>query len=399
MGLIHATAGAISGTFADQWKDFFTVPDGLTSTTAVVGAQQRGTNFGRGSNVEGSNDVITNGSKIVVPEGYGLLLMEDGAITGFTAEPGGYEWNSEAQDSQSFLSGGAFLSSTVRTSYERFKFGGRPSNQQRAFFVALKELPGNRFGTMSEIYWDDAFLRTQVGAITRGTFTLQIVDPILFVKNWMPAKYLTPGVAFDFTDLSNEAAHQLFDEVVASLAPALSIYTNDPTKGRISRIQQDSVGFGAALAQAVDDNYGWLRDRGIKITKTAIVAIEYDETSRELLRTVQRADALAGDRGASNLRASLASGVESAGETGSGSADILGLGFVANAGNFGVQLADGATPSPAPATLAPTPQTASTVDAPAEDPMTKLSRFKQMLDAGLITEGDYEAAKKQALGL
>jgi hypothetical protein len=30
-----------------------------------------------------------------VPEGYGLLLMQDGAITGFVAEAGGYEWRSD----------------------------------------------------------------------------------------------------------------------------------------------------------------------------------------------------------------------------------------------------------------------------------------------------------------
>ena len=29
MGLIQAAVGAIGGTLADQWKDFFTVPDGL----------------------------------------------------------------------------------------------------------------------------------------------------------------------------------------------------------------------------------------------------------------------------------------------------------------------------------------------------------------------------------
>ena len=35
----------------------------------------------------------------------------------------------------------------------------------------------------------------------------------------------------------------------------------------------------------------------------------------------------------------------------------------------------------------------------AEDPMAKLAKFKEMLDAGLITEDDYNAAKAKALGL
>ena len=52
----------------------------------------RGTNTGRGSNTAGSAGVISNGSRIVVPEGYGLVLMQEGGITGFVAEPGAYEW-------------------------------------------------------------------------------------------------------------------------------------------------------------------------------------------------------------------------------------------------------------------------------------------------------------------
>ena len=35
----------------------------------------------------------------------------------------------------------------------------------------------------------------------------------------------------------------------------------------------------------------------------------------------------------------------------------------------------------------------------AEDPMAKLSKMKQMLDAGLITQTDYDAAKNKILGL
>ena len=103
MGLFRAAIDAITGTLADQWKDFYTVPGGLRPTAALFPAVQRGTNGGRGTNLDGSQDVITNGSKILVPEGYGLILMQDGAITGFAAEPGAYEWNSEEQESQSFF--------------------------------------------------------------------------------------------------------------------------------------------------------------------------------------------------------------------------------------------------------------------------------------------------------
>ncbi|MFY3384835.1 SPFH domain-containing protein [Paracidovorax sp. MALMAid1276] len=389
MGLIQAAVGSIGGALADQWKDFYTVPDGLPSTAALFAAVPRGTNAGRGSNTRASSNIITNGSRIVVPEGYGLLLMQDGAITGFVAEPGGYEWNSNDLNSKSIFFDGGFVEPLIRQSWERFKFGGQPGSQQAAFFVSLKELPDNRFGTQSEIYWDDGYLNAQVGAITRGSYTLKIVDPILFVKNFVPAAYLQPGQVFDFTDLDNAAASQLFNEVVGSLAPAFSLYTNDPAKGnRITKIQQDAVGFAQSLSAVVENAYQWRSDRGLVIAKTAIVSIEYDANTKELLKTVQRADALSGARGNSNLQASVAQGIQSAGQN-AGVGGLMGMG-IATGGLGGLAgLQQPVAPAPAPAAAAPA----------ADDPVAKLTRAKQMLDAGLITQADYDAVKAKALGL
>ena len=392
MGLIQAAIGAIGGTLADQWKDFYTVPDGLAPTAALFAAVPQGQNAGRGSNTHGSEGVITNGSRIIIPEGYGLVLMQDGAITGFAAQAGAYEWNSEAQDSQSIFAGNDIVSSTLTTSWERFKFGGRPGTQQRAYFVTLKELPNNRFGTQSEIYWDDAYMNAQVGAVTRGTYTLKIVDPILFIKSFVPATYLEPGRVFDFTDIENDAAAQLFNEVVASLAPAFSMYTNDPAKGRITKIQQDSDGFARSLSAAVEENYQWRAERGLAIVATAIISIEYDEMTRELLRNVQRADALSGGRGNSNLQASVAAGFEAAGEN-AGPGGLIGMGMAA--GTTGI----GALQQPVQAPAPQAPAAPAATQAPAEDPVAKLAKFKEMLDAGLITQADYDAAKAKALGL
>jgi len=386
MGLFQAVRGSVGGVLADQWKDFYTVPDGLPATAALFAAVPNGTNAGRGSNTKASSNIITNGSKIVVPEGYGLLLFQDGAVTGFAAEPGGYEWRSNDPNSKSVFSGDGIVDSLVKQSWERFKFGGQPGSQQAAFFVSLKELPDNRFGTQSEIYWDDAFLKTQVGAVTRGSYTLKIVDPILFVKHFVPAKYLQPGQVFDFTDMDNSAADQLFNEVVGSLAPAFSLYTNDPSKGnRISKLQQDSLGFAKSLSDAVESGYQWKSDRGLVIAKVAIVSIEYDANTRELLKTVQRADALTGSRGNSNLQASVAAGFQSAGEN-AGPGGIMGIGMATGmvGGMGGLQ-----QPVAPPAAAAP----------PADDPIAKLKKAKDMLDLGLITQADYDAVKAKALGL
>ena len=76
--------------------------------------------------------------------------------------------------------------------------------------------------------------------------------------------------------------------------------------------------------------YQWRSDRGLAIVKVAIVSIEYDANTRELLKTVQRADALSGARGNSNLQASVAQGIQSAGETG-GAAGLVGVGMASAA--------------------------------------------------------------------
>ena len=338
MGFIKAFAGGLGGTFADQWKDFYVPKQDVSATAALFQAVPQGTNALRGENTEGSLNIITNGSKIVVPEGTALITIQDGAITGMIAEPGGFIYSSDDVNSQSLFSGGGILSSTIGQSWERFKFGGQPGAQQLAFYVNLKEIPNNRFGTQSEIYWDDAYFGTQVGAITRGTYTLKIIDPILFVKNFVPSKYLQPGApVFDLADIDNDAGAQLFNEVVGTLSAAFSNYTNDPSKGnRISKIQGDQIGFAQSMAQAVEDAYQWKSTRGIEIVKTAILAIEYDEDTKELLKDVKKADALSGSRGNAFMQQAAARGFQAAGENGGGSGmAFMGMGMQSAGGMMG----------------------------------------------------------------
>jgi membrane protease subunit (stomatin/prohibitin family) len=406
LGLIKAFAGALGGTFADQWKDFLTAPAGLAPTAALFPAVPQGQNAGRGSNTQGSQHIISNGSRIVVPEGYGLLTFQDGQLTALVAEPGGYIWNSADPNSRTLFAGDGIFASTLGTSWERFKFGGQPASQQLAFYVNLKEIPNNRFGTQSEIYWDDAYLGAQVGAVTRGSYSLRIVDPVLFVKQFVPLTYYgTDGRVFDFSDVSNDAASQLFNEVVGSLAAAFSLYTNDPSKGnRIARIQSDAIGFAQSLAQAVEDGYRWTSDRGLTIVKVALQAIEYDADTLALLSDVKKADALSGSRGNAFMQQAAARGIQAAGESGGGGANmaVLGLGMGA-AGNAVGGLQQPATPPPAPPAAAPaaaTPPPAAPPAAPAaDDPVAKLTQLKAMVDQGLITQADYDAAKAKVLGL
>ena len=322
MGFIKAFTGALGGTFADQWKDYYLPSDQMTATVALSAAVAKGQDAGRGSNTKGSENIITNGSKIVVPEGMALITLQDGAITSCITEAGGFIYSSDDPNSKSLFAGDGIGASLLTQTWERFKFGGVPAAQQQAYYVNLKEIPNNRFGTQSEIYWDDAYLNAQVGAITRGTYSMKIVDPMLFVKNFVPASYLQAGAnAFDFADMDNDAGSQLFNEVVGTLSAAFSKYTNDPEKGnRITKIQADQIGFAQSMSEAVEEAYQWKSDRGLEITKVAIAAIEYDEDTKALLSDVKKADALSGSRGNSFMQQSVARGMQAAGENPSGGA-------------------------------------------------------------------------------
>ena len=385
MGFIKAFAGSIGGTFADQWKDFYGPMQGLPGTAAIFPAVAQGTNNGRGSNTKGSNNIISNGSKILVPDGLALLTLQDGAITGLVTEPGGFIFSSDDPNAKSIFAGDGFINSIVKQSWERFKFGGQPGSNQTAIYVNLKEIPNNRFGTQSEIYWDDAYLNAQVGAVTRGTYTLKIVDPILFIKNFVPVSYVQGAEVFDFADMDNDAGAQLFNEVVSSLSAAFSNYTNDPSKGnRITKIQGDQIGFAKSLSEAVEEGYQWKTDRGLEIVKVAIQAIEYDEDTKALLSDVKKADALSGARGNSFMQQSVARGMQSAGENGGGAGmAFMGMGMNAAGGVMG-------------AVQQPTGQQSQTAE---EDPYEKLTKLKKLLEDGVISQEEFDAAKAKLLGV
>lgn len=413
MGFIKAFTGALSGTFADQWQDFYMPRQDVPATAALFQAVPQGVNAGRGENTNGSENIISNGSKIVVPEGTALITIQDGAITGIIVEPGGFIFNSDDPNSQSMFAGDGIFGQTLKQTWERVKFGGQPGSQQLAFYVNLKEIPNNKFGTQSEIYWDDSYFGTQVGCVTRGTYTLKIVDPLLFVKNFVPSKYLQPGAPiFDLADMDNDAGTQLFNEVVGTLSAAFSNYTNDPSRGnRISKIQGDQIGFAQAMAQAVEDAYQWKTNRGLEIVKTAILSIEYDEDTKALLSDVKKADALSGARGNAFMQQSVARGMQAAGENGGGAnMAFMGMGMQAAGGMMG-----GMQQQPAPSSYQPVfaqqqsvqqpvqPQQETPVQPaqsqPTQDPTTKLLEMKKLLDAGAISQEEYDKIKAQILGL
>ena len=59
MGLIKAFTGAVGGTLADQWKEYFYC-DSMAANVLVTKGKKRTSS--RSSNTKGSDNIISNGS-------------------------------------------------------------------------------------------------------------------------------------------------------------------------------------------------------------------------------------------------------------------------------------------------------------------------------------------------
>jgi membrane protease subunit (stomatin/prohibitin family) len=108
MGIIKAFTGAIGGTFADQWKDIITAGHFDELTVVSPGIFQQSNN-GRGSNSQGSNGVISNGSKIFVPENTAAFIFSQSGIEDIITESGGYEY----QNGQESIFNGASVKNSI----------------------------------------------------------------------------------------------------------------------------------------------------------------------------------------------------------------------------------------------------------------------------------------------
>ena len=404
MGFIKAFTGALSGTFADQWKDYLMPRAGVNETAVIFQAVPQAQNNGVGENTKGFNNIISNGSKIVVPEGTALITLQDGAITGFIAEPGGYEFRSNDPNSQSIFAGDGILSPLIKSSWEKVKFGGQPGSQQLAFYINLKEIAGNKFGTPETVYWDDSFLETRAGGIARGSYSIKIVDPLLFVKQYVPMKYLQSGApTYDFADMDNESPNQLFDEFVATIPGAIanaSLAALENAVDTMTYIQTHKAEFSVVMDNELETEHKWSTERGIKVANINML-INYDEPTKEVLGTIRSDDAeirkakrlgkAFSDDMTGMMAAASAEAMKGAAKNEGGAM----LGFM----GMGMAQQQGANMLGAAGNIAAQQAPAEPAAAPAEDPTEKLLNAKKLLDAGAITQEDYDKLKSQILGI
>ena len=123
MGLIKAGIGALGGTLADQWKEFFYC-EALDKEVLVTKGQKQIT--GRSSNTKGNDNIISNGSGIAVADGQCMLIVEQGKVVDVCAEPGEYTYDSSTEPSLFAGKLGESIKQTFKVIGKRFAMGGDP---------------------------------------------------------------------------------------------------------------------------------------------------------------------------------------------------------------------------------------------------------------------------------
>ncbi len=216
MGLIKAGLGAAGGVLADQWKEFFYC-DALDMDTLMVKGQKRTSS--RSSNTRGEDNIISNGSGIAVADGQAMIIVEQGKIVEFCAEPGEFTWNSSTEPSIFTGSLGESIKETFMKIGKRFTYGGDTGKDQRIYYFNTKEISGNKYGTANPVPFrvvinEQLGFALSVDIRCNGEYSYRITDPMLFYTN------VCGNVATRFD--RSEIDSILKSELLNGLQPALA---------------------------------------------------------------------------------------------------------------------------------------------------------------------------------
>ena len=215
MGLIKAAVGSVQGTLADQWKEYFYC-DSIDVDTLVVRGQKRVSS--RSSNTKGHDNVISNGSGIAVADGQCMMIVEQGKIVEFCAEPGLFTYDTSSEPSIFYGSFGKNIIDSFKVLGKRFTYGGDVGNDQRVYYFNTKEILDNKFGTPNPFMFDVVnkhvgYSRT-VQVRCNGIYSYRITNPIVFYKN------VCGNVEYNYK--REQIDGQLKTEFIDALAPAFS---------------------------------------------------------------------------------------------------------------------------------------------------------------------------------
>lgn len=322
MGLIKAFTGSAFSYIGDMWEDYIYC-DSLDNNTLI---QKGHAKSSPGAGTRADDNVITQHSKIAVNAGQMLIVVEDGKIIDFTAEQGGYEYNSETEPTAFCGSFGDALKTSFEQMRARFTYGGRAGKDQRAYFVNTKEILNNRFGFGNVPYRDSEFDLT-ITLRGFGSYTYKIVDPIVFYSS------LSGNVNEKYTkDILDP---QIRAELQDALLPALGILAKAGI--RYDEIPSNVKQLTDLLREKTQTQ--WRETRGIEIVSMTLSNIIPDDESVDKIRDLQESRVYSGNKAMLGARvgAAQANAMESAAENAAGAVTgFMGMNMAQSSGGVNV---------------------------------------------------------------
>lgn len=325
MGLIKAALGALGGTMADQWLEFFYC-DALDKDVMVAKGQKRVSS--RSSNTHGNDNIISNGSGIAVADGQCMVIVEQGKIVEFCAEPGEFTYDSSTEPSLFSGKLGASILGTFKTIGKRFAYGGDTGKDQRVYYFNTKELVDNKFGTPNPIPFRvvDSRLGLDVDVSLRcsGVYSYKIADPLLFYTN------VCGNVEHEYN--REEIDKQLKTEFLSALQPALAKLSD--MELRPNQIIAHNTELEDAMNEALSNKWG--QTRGLKIVSIALGSVTLPDEDAAMIKELQKNAVLQNpNMAAATLVGAQASAMQTAaGNTAGAMTGFMGMGMANMAGGM-----------------------------------------------------------------
>ncbi len=323
MGLIRAGAGALGGTLADQWKEYFYC-DALEKNVLVVKGQKRTSS--RSSNTKGNDNIISNGSVIAVADGQCMMIVEQGKVVEVCAEPGEFTYDTSTEASLFYGSLGENIKKTFATVGKRFTFGGDPAKDQRVYYFNTKELVDNKFGTPNPIPFrvvdKNIGLDLDVSIRCSGVYSYKITDPLLFYAN------VCGNVDYAYT--RDEIDTQLKTEFISALQPGFAQLSD--LEIRPNQIAAHTTELEAAMNAALTNKWSGLR--GLSVVSIALNPITLPDADADMIKQFQKNAAMRDPNmaGAQLAGATADAMRTAAGNEGGAMNGFVGMGMAMNAG-------------------------------------------------------------------
>lgn len=277
MGLIKAGMGALGGTLADQWKEYFYC-EAMEKDVMVTKGQKRTSS--RSSNTKGNDNIISNGSVIAVADGQCMMIVEQGKIVEVCAEPGEFTYDTSTEPSIFSGNLGDSIKETFKTVGKRFTFGGDPGKDQRVYYFNTKELIDNKFGTPNPVPFRvvDSKIGLDVDVSIRcsGVYSYRISDPLLFYTK------VCGNVTQEYT--RDELDSQLKTEFISALQPAFAKLSD--LELRPNQIVAHNTDLENAMNEALSVKWGELR--GLQVVSIALGSVTLPPEDAEMIKQLQR---------------------------------------------------------------------------------------------------------------